>query len=96
MSVSVLIADDQSLIQRGFRMILEAEEDLQMVGEAENGEQAADLARRLTPDVVLMDIRMPGTDGIEPTRRIVATIPKAPAGCPTPRSTQSFPSQKPR
>jgi DNA-binding NarL/FixJ family response regulator len=74
-SISVLLADDQSLMRRGFRMILEAEEDLQVVGEAENGQQAADLARRLTPDVVLMDIRMPGIDGIEATRRIIATSP---------------------
>jgi DNA-binding NarL/FixJ family response regulator len=72
MSVCVLLADDQPLLRRGFRMILEAEEDLAVVAEAGDGEEAIDLARRHTPDVVLMDIRMPGTDGIEATRRIIA------------------------
>jgi DNA-binding NarL/FixJ family response regulator len=69
-SVSVLLADDQPLLRRGFRMILDAEDDITVVGEAGDGEQAIDLARRLIPDVVLMDVRMPGTDGIEATRRI--------------------------
>ncbi len=72
MSISVLLADDQPLLRRGFRMILEAEPDLTVVAEAGDGEEAADLARRNAPDVVLMDIRMPGTDGIEATRRITA------------------------
>jgi DNA-binding NarL/FixJ family response regulator len=72
MSISVLLADDQPLLRRGFRMILEAEPDLTVVAEASDGEEAADLARRDAPDVVLMDIRMPGTDGIEATRRITA------------------------
>ena len=66
----VLIADDQALVRAGFRMVLEAEEDIAVVGEAANGEQAVDGARRLAPDVVLMDIRMPELDGIEATRRI--------------------------
>ena len=73
MSISVLLADDQPLLRRGFRMILEAEPDLTVVAEAGDGEEAADLARRHAPDVVLMDIRMPGTDGIEATRCITAT-----------------------
>jgi len=72
MSISVLLADDQPLLRRGFRMILEAEPGLTVVAEAGDGEEAADLARRDAPDVVLMDIRMPGTDGIEATRRIIA------------------------
>src|SRR5271156_665520 len=72
MSISVLLADDQPLLRRGFRMILEAEGDISVAAEAGNGEEAVDLARRHTPDVVLMDIRMPGTDGIEATRRITA------------------------
>ncbi len=72
MSISVLLADDQPLLRRGFRMILETEEDLTVVAEAGDGAQAVDLTRRHGPDVVLMDIRMPGTDGIEATRRIVA------------------------
>jgi DNA-binding NarL/FixJ family response regulator len=71
-SVSVLLADDQPLLRRGFRMILEAEADMTVVAEAGDGEEAVDLARRHSPDVVLMDIRMPGTDGIEATRRITA------------------------
>ena len=72
MSISVLLADDQPLLRRGFRMILEAEGDLTVVAEAGHGEEAVDLARRHAPDIVLMDIRMPGTDGIEATRRITA------------------------
>ena len=72
MTISVLLADDQPLLRRGFRMILEAEGDLTVVAEAGDGEEAADLSRRHAPDVVLMDIRMPGTDGIEATRRIIA------------------------
>ncbi len=75
MSVSVLLADDQPLLRRGFRMILEAEGDLTVVGEADNGEEAVELAQRHTPDVALMDIRMPGTDGIEATQRITAAGP---------------------
>ena len=72
MSISVLLADDQPLLRRGFRMILETEEDLTVVAEAGNGDDAVELARRHAPDIVLMDIRMPGTDGIEATRRITA------------------------
>ena len=75
MTVSVLLADDQPLLRRGFRMIIEAEDDLTVTGEAENGDEAVAFARRKPPDVVLMDIRMPGTDGIEATRRIVAANP---------------------
>jgi DNA-binding NarL/FixJ family response regulator len=71
-SISVLLADDQPLLRRGFRMILEAEDDLVVVAEAGDGEEAVTGAQRHTPDVVLMDIRMPGTDGIEATRRITA------------------------
>jgi DNA-binding NarL/FixJ family response regulator len=73
--ISVLLADDQPLLRRGFRMILEAEDGLTVAGEAGDGAEAVELARRLRPDVVLMDIRMPGTDGIEATRRITAAEP---------------------
>ena len=70
--VRVLIADDQALVRAGFKMILDAEDDLDVVGEAADGAEAVELARRLKPDVVLMDIRMPQLDGIEATRRVVA------------------------
>jgi DNA-binding NarL/FixJ family response regulator len=75
-SISVLLADDQPLLRRGFRMIIEAEEDLTVTAEAGNGDEAADLARANPPDVVLMDIRMPGCDGIEATRRVIAANPE--------------------
>jgi DNA-binding NarL/FixJ family response regulator/class 3 adenylate cyclase len=70
--VRVLIVDDQALVRTGFRMILEAEDDLEVVGEAPDGLAAVEQARRLEPDVVLMDVRMPEVDGIEATRRLLA------------------------
>jgi DNA-binding NarL/FixJ family response regulator len=72
MSVGVLLVDDQALVRSGFRMVLEAEDDIEVVGEAATGRQAIDSAHRLKPDVVLMDVRMPELDGIAATREIVA------------------------
>jgi len=72
MSISVLIADDQALVRAGFRMILEAEQDIEVVGEAADGIEAIAEAGRLEPDVVLMDVRMPELDGIEATRRLLS------------------------
>jgi DNA-binding NarL/FixJ family response regulator len=70
MSIRVLIADDQALVRAGFRMILDAEDDLEIVGEAADGAQAVERALDLRPDVVLMDIRMPELDGIQATKAI--------------------------
>ncbi len=70
--IRVLVADDQELIRLGLRVLLDEEEDLDLVGEATDGLRAVELAARLRPDVVLMDVRMPGIDGIEATRRIAA------------------------
>jgi DNA-binding NarL/FixJ family response regulator len=68
--VRVVIADDQAMMRAGFRMILEAQPDIEVVGEAGDGVEAVDVATRLRPDVVLMDIRMPRLDGVEATRRL--------------------------
>ncbi len=75
MTTRILIADDQALVRAGFRLVLESQADFQVVGEASDGEEAVAVARRLRPDVVLMDVRMPGLDGIEATRRILESRP---------------------
>jgi DNA-binding NarL/FixJ family response regulator len=70
--IRVLVADDQPLVRGGFRMILDERPDLELVGEAANGAEALELAGRLDPDVILMDVRMPELDGVEATRRLVS------------------------
>jgi len=75
MVISVLLADDQQLIRAAFRMVLEEQGDITVVGEASDGDEAVRLTEELRPDVVLMDVRMPGTDGIEATRRIIERRP---------------------
>jgi DNA-binding NarL/FixJ family response regulator len=72
-STTIVLIDDQELLRVGFRMVLDAQSDLEVIGEAADGENAVALVERLEPDVVLMDVRMPGVDGLQATRRIVAS-----------------------
>lgn len=74
-SIRILLADDHSLIRHGFATLLRYQEDFDVVGEASNGEEAVDLARRLSPDIVVMDLSMPGMTGVEATRQIRQNLP---------------------
>jgi DNA-binding NarL/FixJ family response regulator len=74
--ISVVIADDQTLVRDGFRMILDAQDDIEVVAEAADGFEAVERARELRPHVVLMDVRMPGRDGLEATRELLRESPK--------------------
>jgi DNA-binding NarL/FixJ family response regulator len=73
--IRILLADDQALLRMGFRLILDAEADIEVVGEAGDGAAAISMAGALRPDVVLMDVRMPGTDGIQATAKVTADFP---------------------
>jgi DNA-binding NarL/FixJ family response regulator len=78
MTIRVLLVDDQALIREGLAIILEAQPDIKVAGQAADGHEAIDLARRLQPDVILMDIKMPRLDGIQATRRIKEDLPTTP------------------
>lgn len=77
MSLRILLADDHGVLRAGLRALLNAEDDLEVIGEAADGAQALQMARRLEPDIVLMDISMPGTGGLEATRQLLAELPDA-------------------
>lgn len=76
MSIRVILADDHRIVRQGLRALLEKESDMEVVGEADNGQVAVKLARELKPDVIVMDITMPDLNGIEATRQILATNPE--------------------
>jgi DNA-binding NarL/FixJ family response regulator len=75
--IRILLADDHAVVRQGFKMILDAQPDMEIVGEAANGREAVDLAERLRPDVVVMDVAMPELNGIEATRRLASSVPHA-------------------
>jgi two-component system response regulator NreC len=75
--IRILLADDHAVVRQGFKMILDAQPDMEIVGEAANGREAVELAEQLRPDVVVMDVAMPELNGIEATRRIASSVPHA-------------------
>jgi DNA-binding NarL/FixJ family response regulator len=75
--IRILLADDHAVVRQGFKMILDAQADMEIVGEAANGREAVDLAEQLRPDVVVMDVSMPELNGIEATRRLASSLPRA-------------------
>jgi len=75
--IRILLADDHAVVRQGFKMILDAQADMEIVGQAANGRQAVDLAEQLRPDVVVMDVSMPELNGIEATRRLASSVPHA-------------------
>ena len=75
--IRILLADDHAVVRQGFKMILDAQADMEIVGQAANGRQAVDLAEQLRPDVVVMDVSMPELNGIEATRRLASSLPHA-------------------
>lgn len=75
--IRILLADDHALVRQGFRMILSAQPDMEIIGEAGNGREAVELAEKLQPDVIIMDVTMPELNGIEATRRIAISVPRA-------------------
>src|SRR5712691_13339720 len=74
--IRILLVDDHAVVRQGFKMILSAQPDMQIVGEAGNGREAVELAEKLQPDVVVMDVAMPELNGIEATRRLVSSSPR--------------------
>jgi DNA-binding NarL/FixJ family response regulator len=89
--IRVLLVDDHELVRTGFRLILQKQADIEIVGEAANGEDAITMARRLAPDVVLMDVQLPGISGLEATERIVRATPAVKVIVVTMREDQPFP-----
>src|SRR5258708_11648647 len=75
--IRILLVDDHAVVRQGFKMILSAESDMEIVGEAANGREAVELAEKLRPDIVVMDVAMPELNGIEATRRLVGALPHA-------------------
>ena len=94
MTTTVLVVDDQALLRTAFSSLIAAEDDLDVAGQAADGRQAVELAHRLAPDVVVMDVRMPVMDGIEATRHITTARARPPASSSSPPSTWTSTSSR--